>query len=90
MRPSGYLSVGLLTLLGIVLVWTRLMHISESFWHDEAFSVLNHNGLTAAFGAHVLYNQLSWATTSLIGESEAMHRFWSVVPGIAAVGLAAW
>jgi MYXO-CTERM domain-containing protein len=89
-RYPSYLAVGLLALLGFVLVWTRLIHISESLWHDEAMAVLNHNGLTAALGGHVLYSQLSWATTSLLGESEAMHRFWSVVPGIAAVGFGTW
>jgi hypothetical protein len=89
-RYPSYLTVGLLALLGLVLLWTRLIDINESLWHDEAVSVLRHNGLTAAFGGHVLYNQLSWATTSIFGDAEALHRFWSVVPGIAAVGFGTW
>lgn len=41
----GYLAIGLLVALGIALVWTRLLRIDESFWHDEAFAVLNYNGV---------------------------------------------
>ena len=39
---------------------------------------------------HVLYNLLSWVTTGAVGRFEASYRIWSVVPGVAAVALAAW
>jgi hypothetical protein len=95
-----YLAIGLLGLLGLVLVWTRLLNIGSSLWHDEAHTILNYSAVGLGpilFGEgdysinnHVLYNLLSWATVGLLGESEAMYRFWSVVPGIAAIAVAAW
>jgi hypothetical protein len=99
-RHLTYLAVGLLALLALVLVWTRLRYINQSFWHDEAAMVVDFSGV--GLGAillgetgyrpnnHVLYSLLSWATVGLVGDSEATHRLWSVVPGIAAVGVGAW
>jgi hypothetical protein len=102
-RVPGYLSrlaFGLLVLLGFVLVWTRMVRIDQSFWHDEAFTVLNYSGSgpgAILFGAesfdinnHVAYNLLSWATASLLGETEATYRLWSVLPAITAIGVATW
>jgi hypothetical protein len=95
-----YLAIGLLALLGLTLLWTRLLKIDSSLWHDEAHTVLNYSGVGLGpilFGEgaysinnHVLYNLLSWATTGLLGESEAMYRLWSVVPAIAAIAAGTW
>ena len=89
-----------LAALGAVLVWTRMRHLDQSLWHDEAFSVLNYSGSgpgAILFGDssfdpnnHVLYNLLSWATASVVAPTEGVYRAWSVIPGIAAVGLLAW
>jgi hypothetical protein len=100
-RQLSYLAIGLLFLLGVVLVWTRLMHIDQSLLHDEAATVINfiQDGPTAilyvAGGSfnpnnHVAFNFLSWLTVSLWGESEPMFRLWSVLPGIAAIGVVVW
>jgi hypothetical protein len=95
-----YLGFGLLVVLGLVLVWTRLIRIEESFWHDEVVTVMTFSGQGLGpilFGEtvyspnnHVLYNLLSWATTSLLVKTEALYRFWSVVPAIAAIAAGAW
>jgi hypothetical protein len=94
------LAIGLLALLGLALLWTRLLTIDSSLWHDEAHTILNYSSVGLGpilFGEgdysinnHVLYNLLSWATVGVLGESEAMYRLWSVVPGIAAIAIAAW
>jgi hypothetical protein len=96
----GYLAIGLIAVLGIALAWTRLIGLDESFWHDEAFTVLNYSGVgpeailfgeaTFDINNHVAYNLLSWATASVLGTSEAIYRLWSVLPAIVAVGVAAW
>jgi hypothetical protein len=40
---------------------------------------------------HILFSLLSWATTELLGHSEAVYRLWSVVPAfLAVVALCAW
>ena len=39
---------------------------------------------------HVLFNLLAWTAAQMFGGSEAVYRIWSVVPGIAAVGLVTW
>jgi hypothetical protein len=93
------LCVATLAVMGVVLVWTRLANIGTSFWSDEAHSAYYFagRGPHAIFFAtyvpnnHALYNLLSWMTTGVLGKSEAATRFWSVVPGIAAVAIAgAW
>jgi hypothetical protein len=99
-RHLRFLAVGLLALLGVVLVWTRLVNLAESFWHDEAFTVLYYSGAgpreilfgdaTFDVNNHVAYNLLSWATAGALGEAEAIYRLWSVLPAIAAVALATW
>jgi hypothetical protein len=99
-RVLRYLAIGLLALLGLVLTWTRLIHIDQSLWHDEVYTVANFSGVgpraillwDSGFNTnnHVAYNFLSWLTASLLGESEPIYRFWSVVPAIVAIGVVAW
>jgi len=92
-------SLALVAAMGLVLVWTRLANIGTSFWSDEAHSAYYFagQGPHAIFfreyvpNNHALYNLLSWVTTGALGRSEAASRFWSVVPGIAAIAIAgAW
>jgi hypothetical protein len=81
-----------------VLLWSRFANLGTSFWSDEAYSAYYYawrgpRGIW--FGDyvpnnHVLYNLLSWVTTGAVGRFEASYRIWSVVPGAAAVALAAW
>jgi len=86
------------SVMGIVLVWSRLANLGTSFWSDEAHSAYyyaNRGPHGIFFGKyvpnnHVLYNLMSWATTGFVGRFEAAYRFWSVAPGLAAVALAAW
>src|SRR5690242_13573158 len=81
----------------VVLVWSRLANLGTSFWSDEAYSAYYYAGRgpraiffsTYVPNNHVLFNLLSWATTGFVGRFEAAYRFWSVIPGIAAVVLAA-
>jgi hypothetical protein len=83
---------------GLVLVWSRLANLGTSFWSDEAYSAYYYAGRGPRgiwFGDyvpnnHVLFNLLSWVTTGAVGRFEASYRIWSVVPGAAAVALAAW
>jgi hypothetical protein len=89
--------LGILALVGLLMLWSRLAFLDGSFWHDEVFTVLRfvNKGPSGIFDAytpnnHVLYSLLTWATTGAIGHFEAAYRLWSVVPGIAAVGLVAW
>ncbi len=88
-----YLAIAVLVLVGIVLAWSRLIHLDNSVWHDEAESILTYNQfdtLIDAKSSHVLFNVLSWLTTKALGGSEAVQRLWSVVPALAAVALATW
>ncbi len=89
-------AIAALAAAGIVLVWSRLIGIDQGLWHDEAFSVLTYarGGPRTILGSqeyvpndHVLFNLLSWATVEVFSEDVALRRFWSVVPGIAAVAL---
>ena len=86
------------SLAGVVLVWSRLANLGTSFWSDEAYSAYYYSGRGPRgifFGTyvpnnHALFNLLSWVTTGAVGRFEASYRIWSVVPGLAAVALAAW
>jgi hypothetical protein len=90
------LCIAILAAMGVVLVWSRLANIGTSFWSDEAHSAYYFAGAgpRAIFfreyvpNNHALYNLLSWITTGALGRSEAASRFWSVVPGIAAIAIA--
>lgn len=87
-----------ITVVGVVLVWSRFANIGTSFWSDEAHSAYYFAGRgphaiffsTYVPNNHALYNLLSWITTGAFGRSEPASRFWSVVPGLIAVAIAAW
>jgi hypothetical protein len=82
----------------LLLAWALLTALDQSLWHDEAYTVLQYASRGPSeilYGDyvpndHVLFNLLAWATTGVAGESEVAFRFWSVVPALAAVGLAVW
>ena len=90
--------VAVCSLLGVVLVWSRLANLGTSFWSDEAYSAFYYSGRgpraiffdTYVPNNHVLYNLASWATAGAFGRFEASYRIWSVFPALAAVGIAAW
>jgi hypothetical protein len=97
MRVSGETlwCASLLALLGLLLVWTRLVGLDQSLQHDEVFAIRTYvvpGPSGTLFGEyepndHVLFNLLTWVTTLGVGRSEALYRLWSALPGIAAVGL---
>jgi len=82
----------------LVLVWSRTANLGVSFWLDEAYTAVHYvnRGPHGIFfghyipNDHVLFSLLAWATTSSVGRSEGAYRLWSVLPGLAAVGLAGW
>lgn len=85
--------------LGLVLLWSRLVGLSQSLWHDEIVTVTDY--IRAGPGEiligtyipnnHELFSLLGWATSSGLGESEIALRLWSVIPFILGVGLVtAW
>ena len=85
-------------LLALVLVWTRLTGLDQSLYHDEVVTVQRYvipgpdGFLFSPYkpNNHVLFSWLAWLTTSVVGQSEALDRAWSVFPGVAAVGLLGW
>ena len=91
-------SVGIGSLMSVVLVWSRLANLGTSFWSDEAYSAFYYSGRgpraiffdTYVPNNHVLYNLASWVTAGAFGRFEASYRIWSVFPALAAVALAAW
>lgn len=97
---SDLLWGGFFGLLVAVLLWSRLVGLDQSFWHDEVFTVIRYagEGPEAIFSSsryvpnnHVLFSLLAWGTTSLLGESEVAYRLWSVLPALgASVWLALW
>jgi hypothetical protein len=72
--------------------------LDQSLQNDEIFSVeqyIEPGPDGTLFGDyepndHVLFNLVTWITTLGLGRSEALYRLWSVLPGMAAVGLLAW
>src|SRR5215217_7481549 len=95
-RSSGTnLAIGWLVLLGVVLIWTRLVGLDQSLQHDEAFAVeqyIEPGPSGTLFGQyepndHVLFNLVTWGTTQGLGRSEALFRLWAALPGLAAAGL---
>lgn len=82
----------------ITLVATRLVGLDSSIVHDEAFSIsqyIDPGPEAIYFGEyepnnHVLFNLLTWATTSVLGSSEPLYRLWGAVPGLIATLLAMW
>lgn len=83
----------------LLLCWTRVANLGTSFWNDEAYTALKYadagpgaifRGAAYVPNNHVLFSLATWATTNVLGRSEAAYRIWSVVPGLAAVALVAW
>lgn len=97
-RRRHLLVVGCLAASGLVLFWTRSVPLDASLWHDEAVTVRSYvaGGPQAIFfdhyipNIHPLFSLLAWATTELLGRTEAVLRAWSVVPAWTAVLVAAW
>lgn len=81
-----------------VLLLTRLVGLDSSFSFDEVFTVVKYvdrGPLGIWFGPyepndHVLFNLVTWLTTSVVGQSEALYRLWSVVPALLAAGILTW
>ena len=74
----------------VVLVWSRLVGLDRSLWHDEIVTVVDYvrRGPGEILDRpdpinHELFGMLAWATTSVVGESEIALRLWSVVPFVA-------
>jgi hypothetical protein len=97
-RSPTLLPGAILALSGLVLVWTRLLPLTQSMWADEVvtITVYAHPGPGAIFGHyvandHMLFELLAWATTGITGDhGTAAYRFWAVAPAIAAGALLAW
>lgn len=93
-------AVGALTIATlIVLIWSRLVNLGQSMWHDEVVTVVTYiePGPRAIFfgeystNDHMLFSVLTWLTTVLSGPTEIAYRFWSIAPALAAgIGLAYW
>ena len=85
----------LVATVGLFLLWSRFARVNTSLWNDEAYSAMTFvdRGPVSMYSGyynpnnHLLFSLLSWATTNIVGHSEAAYRIWSVVPGIAAVGV---
>ncbi len=78
-------------LLGATLAWSRLVGLGHSFWNDEIVMVQEfvRRGpgriLAGPDLSHELMAVLSWAASSVVGESEIALRLLSVLPFIAGV-----
>ncbi len=81
------------SLLGVVLVGTRLIGLDSSLWHDEVVAVVTFiragpgEILTGPDLSHELFGILAWATSSAVGESEFALRLWSVLPFLLGVAV---
>ena len=83
--------------LGATLLWSRLYGLGHSFWNDEILMVQEYvrrgavHILTSPSINHELMALLSWALSSVVGESEVTLRLLSAVPFVAGVALVtAW
>jgi hypothetical protein len=83
-------------ILGAVLLWSRLWDLGQSFWFDELYfvdrfvregpRVIMTGGLS-----HELYALMTWAASTVFGDSEVVFRLLSAVPFIVGVVLVtAW
>ena len=98
-RALGALVAGAYAALGAILLWSRLAGLDAGLCCDE-LATLEHyvRGGPAEILAgsyvpnnHELFSLLSWATTSLLGESEIVLRLGSVAPFILGVAVVtAW
>src|SRR5262245_42335664 len=89
--------IGAYAVLGLALAWSRLAQLGHSFWTDEILMVDRYVRaaprfiLTGPSINHELMAFLSWALSSLAGESEVGLRLLSVVPFLLGVVLVtAW
>jgi hypothetical protein len=90
------------TVVAYVFLWailclTRLVGLGHSYWFDELYFVehfvrLGPGQIIAGPNlSHELYGVLAWTTSTLVGESEAALRLWSVLPFLAGVAVVtAW
>jgi hypothetical protein len=83
--------------LGTILLLTRFVGLGHSFWFDELFFVAHfvregpREILAGPDLSHELMAIATWATRSIVGESETAFRLWSVVPFVAGVtAVTAW
>jgi hypothetical protein len=97
---ARYAAPAVIVLAGILLLWSRFMMLNQSLWGDEAYSVAQyiHGGPSVIWDSsrwaandHVLFNFLSWATsTVLTSHVEPTYRVWSVFPALAGTALMTW
>jgi MFS family permease len=75
-------------------VFTRVVPLSMSFTHDEAYTVTNYvlEGPVGIYlgpyiaNNHVLFSLVAWVATGVFGPSEAVYRLGGAIPAVAAVG----
>lgn len=97
-RWARTLAGAVLGVLAATLLWTRLVGLDASLWHDEAYTILKfvNSGPTGILGAdydsnnHALFSLLTWATAQVLAPSEVVYRLWSVLPAIAGVAALTW
>jgi hypothetical protein len=96
-RAARGFAWGVLAAISLFLLWSRFTRLNTSLWNDEAYTAMTFidRGPNTMFTGHydpnnhLLFSLVTWATTNLFGYSETAYRIGSVVPAIAAVGLAA-
>ena len=79
----------------LFILWAFLTGLNLSFWHDEAWTIINYvePGPAAIFAGeyvpnnHMLFSLLAWLTTNFGEVTEIAARFWSVVPSLAIVAI---
>lgn len=84
--------------LATVLLWSRIVGLDLSFWHDEVVTVVRYAGAgpRAIFlgpyipNNHVLFSLLAWGTTRVLGKSEVIYRLWGLLPALIATGWLTW
>lgn len=78
----------------LILLWSRLVGLDLSLWHDEVVTILRFvdgGPEDILFGNystnnHLLFNFLTWASVTLSGTTEAIFRYWAVVPALVIAG----
>lgn len=82
--------------LAVAFFASRLPGLSQSFWEDELWTVVNYvdPGLDSIYDPsiykinnHVAFSVLAWLVGSVFGSSEVLYRLGSTLPAIAAVAL---
>ena len=88
-----------LAILGALLVWSRSVHLTTSFWQDEARPIYAYiwggprEILFGTYGIdnHLAFELVAWALTRVLGTSEVVYRLGSLLPALgSAVWLAVW